>query len=96
MRQNAPKVPAALDRAGIPFAFTAGGLQTPGDLVRNVARVVKEGGLSEDLAIKALTVNAAKLAGAGDRLGTIEKGRMANVIVTDGNLFDTLGRFPGA
>jgi imidazolonepropionase-like amidohydrolase len=89
MRQNAAKVPAALEKAGIPFAFTAGGLQNPGDFVRGVARTVRDGGLAEDAAIKALTVNAAKLAGAGDRLGTIEKGKMANLIVSEGGLFDT-------
>jgi imidazolonepropionase-like amidohydrolase len=89
MRQNAAKVPAALEKAGIPFAFTIGGLQTPAEFVRSVARSVREGGLAEDSALKALTVNAARLAGAGERLGTIEKGKMANVIVTDGNLFDT-------
>ena len=89
MRQNAAKVPAALDKAGIPFAFTIGGLQTPSEFVRSVARTVREGGLPEDAALKALTVHAARLAGAAERLGTIEKGKMANVIVTDGNLFDT-------
>ena len=89
MRQAAARVPAALEKAGIPFAFTAAGLQNPSDFVRNVARTVKEGGLAEDAALKALTVNAAKLAGAGDRVGTIEKGRMANVIVTEGSLFDS-------
>jgi len=89
MRQNAAKVPAALEKAGIPFAFTVGGLQNPGDFVRNVARTVKEGGLSEDTAVRALTANAARLAGAGDRLGTIEKGKMANVIVTEGSLLES-------
>jgi imidazolonepropionase-like amidohydrolase len=89
MRQNAAKVPAALEKAGIPFAFTIGGLQNPADFTRNVARTVKEGGLSEDAAIKALTANAAKLAGAGDRLGTIEKGKIANVVVTEGNLLES-------
>jgi imidazolonepropionase-like amidohydrolase len=88
MRQNAPKVPAALDKAGIPFGFTLGGLQNPSDLARGVGRAVREGGLSEDAALKGLTLNAARLAGAGERLGTIEKGRMANLIVADGNLFD--------
>jgi imidazolonepropionase-like amidohydrolase len=88
MRQSAAKVPAALEKAGIPFAFTIGGLPNPGDFVRNVARTVREGGLAEDAALKALTINAAKLAGAGDRVGTIEKGKMANVIVTEGGLFD--------
>jgi imidazolonepropionase-like amidohydrolase len=89
MRQNAAKVPAALEKAGIQFAFTIGGLQNPAEFVRSVGRTVKEGGLAEDAAIKALTVNAARLAGAGDRLGTIEKGKMANVIVTEGNLLDS-------
>ena len=88
MRQNAPKVPAALDKAGIAFAFTQGGLQNPSDFVRNVGRVVKEGGLSEDAALKALTTNAAKFAGVSDRLGTLEKGKIANVVVTEGALFD--------
>ena len=89
MRQNAAKVPAALEKAGIAFAFTAGGLQNPGDFVRGVGRTVRDGGLAEDAALKALTMNAAKLAGAGDRLGSIEKGKMANVIVTEGSLFDS-------
>jgi imidazolonepropionase-like amidohydrolase len=89
MRTAAARVPAALEKAGIPFAFTIGGLQSPADFVRSVARTVREGGLTEDAALKALTINAARFAGAGDRLGTIEKGRMANVIVTEGNLFDS-------
>jgi imidazolonepropionase-like amidohydrolase len=89
MRQNAAKVPAALEKAGIPFAFTAGGLPAPGDFVRGVGRTVRDGGLAEDAALKALTINAATLAGAGDRLGSIEKGKMANVIVTEGSLFDS-------
>ena len=89
MRQNAIRVPAALDKAGVPFAFTQGGLQNANDFMRVVARTVKEGGLSEEAALRALTVNAAKLAGAGDRLGTIEKGKIANVIVAEGNLLDS-------
>lgn len=88
MRQNAVKVPAALNTAGITFAFTSGGAQNPGDFIRNVSRTVREGGLPEDVALKALTVGAATLAGANDQLGTIEKGKIANLIVTEGNLFD--------
>jgi imidazolonepropionase-like amidohydrolase len=88
MRQNAPKVAAALDKAGIGFAFTAEGLQNVGDFVRNVGRAVREGGLSEDAALKALTANAAKMAGVSDRLGTLEKGKIANVIVSENGLFD--------
>lgn len=86
--QNAPKVPAALEKAGVMFAFASEGQATPADFVRNVARTVKEGGLSADAALRALTSNAATIAGVGDRLGTIEKGKIANLLVTEGDLFD--------
>jgi imidazolonepropionase-like amidohydrolase len=86
-RANAPKVPAALDKAGILFAFSASGVREPRDFVRNVARAVREG-LPADAAIRALTINAAKIAGADSRLGSIEKGKIANLIVTSGDLFD--------
>ena len=87
MQQNAPKAAAALEKAGIAYAFSSAGLQNPTDLVRGVARAIREGGLTADQAIRALTVNAGGVAGAADRLGSLEKGKIANVIVTDGDLF---------
>jgi len=87
MQQNAVKVPAALEKAGILYAFSSEGLQNPADFLRDVARSVREGGLTEEQALRALTVNAAKMAGAADRLGTLAKGRIANVIVVEGSLF---------
>ena len=90
-RANAPKVPAALQKAGVTFAFSGGGLRDPRDFVRNVARAVREG-LPADAAIRALTADAAKIAGAGDRLGTLEKGRIANLLVTEGDIFDNAMR----
>ena len=71
----------------MPFAFASSGLREPRDFVRNAARAVKEG-LSADGAIRALTIDAAKIAGAAARLGSLEKGKIANVIVTDGDLFE--------
>ena len=56
--------------------------------MRNASRVVKEGNLPADATLRALTVNAARIAGAADRLGTIEKGKIANLVVTEGDLFD--------
>ncbi len=85
-RANAPKTPAALEKAGILFAFESGGLENPKDFVKNAAKAVKAG-LSPDAALKALTINAATIAGAADRLGTLERGKLANAIVTDGDLF---------
>jgi imidazolonepropionase-like amidohydrolase len=90
-RANAPKIPGALAKAGVAFAFETGGLAQPRDFVRNVARAVREG-LPEEAALRALTVEAARIAGAADRVGTLEKGKIANVIVTSGNLFDDATR----
>jgi imidazolonepropionase-like amidohydrolase len=86
-RAQAPKTPAALAKSGLTFAFSSSGVREPRDFVRNVARAVKEG-LPADAAIRALTIDAARIAGAEGRLGSIERGKIANVIVTDGDLFE--------
>lgn len=86
-RADAPKVPGALARAGVPFAFKSGGLREPADFLRNAARAVKAG-LQPDAAVRALTIDAARLAGVESRLGSVEKGKLANLLVTDGGLFE--------
>ena len=86
-RAQAPKTPAELEKAGILFAFSSDGVREARDFVRNAARAVKEG-LSPDAAVRALTINAAKIAGADARLGSLEAGKIANVIVTSGDLFE--------
>ena len=87
MQKNAPKVPAALEKAGIAYAFSSEGAPTPADFLRGVSRAVHEGGLTEDQALRALTVNAAKIAGAADRVGTLAKGKIANVLLVENGLF---------
>ena len=86
-RAQAPRVPAALEKAGIPFAFSSSGLREERDFVRNAARAVTEG-LPAEAAIRALTINAARIAGADSRVGSLERGKIANVLVTDGDLFE--------
>jgi len=86
-RANAPKGPATLDKAGLLFAFESGGLADPKDFLKNAQKTVASG-LSKEAALKALTLNAATLAGAGDRLGSLDRGKIANVIVSEGDLFD--------
>ncbi len=87
MRANTPKVPAALDKAGVVFAFESAGLSEPKDFIKNAAKTVQQG-LSRDEALKALTIDAATIAGAADRLGSLEVGKVANLLVTEGDLFD--------
>jgi len=85
-RAEAPKGPGALAKAGVMFAFASAGLADPKDFVKNAGKAVAAG-LPEDAAIRALTITAATIAGAGSRLGSIEKGKAANLVVTDGGLF---------
>ena len=87
MRANAPKVAAALAKAGVPFAFSSNGLSEPRDFIKNAAKAVQAGLPRED-ALRALTLQAATIAGAADRLGSLESGKVANVLVTEGDLFD--------
>ena len=86
-RAQAPKVPGELAAAGVNFAFSSSGLSDPKDFVKNAAKAVKAG-LSADAAVRAMTLSAATLAGVSDRLGSIEKGKIANLVVADGDLFD--------
>ena len=85
-RADAPKAAAALLKAGVPFAFTSGTLARSTDFIVNAGRAV-EAGLPKDEALKAMTINPAKLFGLGEQLGSIEKGKIANLIVTSGDLF---------
>ena len=68
------------------FAFSSSGLTNTSDFVKNAARAVKEG-LTPEAAIRALTLDAARIAGVADRLGSLEKGKIANVIMSNGDLF---------
>ena len=83
-RAEIPKGAAQLARAGVKFAFTSGTLR-PQDFIANVQKAV-ENGLSKDDALRALTMNAAEILGTADQLGSVEVGKIANLVVTSGDL----------
>ena len=83
----APSNAAFLEEAGVSFAFTSDGLGSPGNEFWANVRSAVERGLHEDTALAALTTVPAELVGAGEKLGTIETGKIANLVVADGNLF---------
>src|SRR5690606_29995954 len=76
---------ANLHAAGIPFGFATLGAE-PGDIRENLRRIVAAG-LSEDDALAALTTTPAALLGLDRSLGTVEPGKMANLVVTKGSYF---------
>lgn len=83
-RAEIPKGAAVLSQAGVKFAFTSGTLR-PADFISNVQRIV-ENGLAKDQALRALTMNAAEILGTADQLGSVEVGKIANLVVTSGDL----------
>jgi hypothetical protein len=85
-RDKAPSSPAALAKAGVKFAFTSDGIASPADILKNAKKSV-DAGLAPDAAIRALTLSPAEIFGVADRTGSIEKGKIANLVVTDGDLF---------
>ncbi len=88
LRERAPAAPAALAKAGVKFAFYSGGIEKPADLRAAVKKAI-DAGLDRETAVRALTLSAAEIYGVADRLGSIEPGKIANLTVTDGDLFQT-------
>lgn len=87
IREKAPTTPAVLKKNGIKFALYSDGLDTPRDLQRAVKKAI-DNGLSREDAVRALTLSPAEIYGVEDRLGSIEKGKIANLVVTKGEIFD--------
>lgn len=84
--EMAPTNPAALVKAGIPFALTAADLKNKADFMANLRKAI-ENGLDEKEALKALTVTPARLLKAEGQLGSLRKGAIANFLITSDGLF---------
>jgi imidazolonepropionase-like amidohydrolase len=83
---EAPGNPKILHDAGITFALTTATLKDPGNFLANVRKAI-ERGLPRDAALAALTTVPAKLYGVDHKTGTLGAGKLANFVVTDGDIF---------
>jgi len=83
----APENPARLAAAGVRFTLTTAELAKTSDFLPAVRTAVQRG-LSPAVALAALTTIPAELLGLPNRLGTISVGKLANLVVVDGDLFD--------
>jgi imidazolonepropionase-like amidohydrolase len=81
----APANPARLAEAQLPFALTSFRQKEPKRFWKALARAI-ERGLAPDAALAALTRVPAELLGISGRAGSIEAGKMANLVVVDGEL----------
>ena len=79
---------AKLQQAGVRFSISTGG---GGSSVRDLpwhAGIASAFGLPKDEALKAVTLYPAQVMNVQDRLGSIEVGKMANIVVTDGDILE--------
>ena len=82
------EAPAKMQQAGVKFAISTG---NDGSEVRDLpyhAGLAGAFGLAKDEALKAVTLYPAQILGIADRYGSIEVGKMANIVVTDGDILE--------
>lgn len=82
------KTPAVLQKAGVLFALSDEDGQTTGRNLMFNAGTAASYGLSKEEALASITLNAAKILGVADKTGTIEVGKDANIIVSEGDILD--------
>ena len=80
------KQASVFEKSGIQFGFSTLDVK-PAEIHENLRLMIKAG-LSERAALAALTTNPAKILGLSDVMGTIEQGKIANLVVTDKPYFD--------
>lgn len=90
-RVEAQKTAGLLARAKVRFAFQSGSLANMSDLLVNAGRTI-ENGLSSEDALRAFTIWPAEILGAGSQIGSVETGKIANLTVMRGDLFDRNSR----
>jgi imidazolonepropionase-like amidohydrolase len=85
--EAAPSNPVAMMQRGAKVALTTSGLESRGAF-REKLRDALDAGLEPDAALAAVTTIPARILGIDHLVGTIEKGRIANLVVTSGDLFE--------
>lgn len=77
---------AVFEKNGIKFAFSFQSVK-PSDVKKNIKRLI-DNGLTENGALAALTTYPAQMLGISNITGTVEKGKLANLVITDKSYFD--------
>jgi imidazolonepropionase-like amidohydrolase len=92
LRYRSLETAARLAAAGVQFAVMTDHPVVPIQFLGLSAALTMRGGLSEERALRAVTADAAAVLELEDRLGTLEPGKEADVIILDGDFFDVRTR----
>jgi imidazolonepropionase-like amidohydrolase len=85
LRNQSAKAPGILSKAGIKTAIMTDHPCTPVQYLSLCAAVAVKEGMDETEALRAITINAAEIAGIDDRVGSLAVGKDADIIIMDGH-----------
>lgn len=88
LKDNSLKTAGILARAGIKVAIMTDHPIVPIQYLPLLAALAVKGGMDENEALKAITINPAQILGIADRVGSLEPGKDADIIVLSGHPFD--------
>ena len=82
------KTPAMLQKAGVLFSLNDHNSETKYRNLAYNAGTAAAYGLGKEAALQAITLNAAKILGVDDKTGSIEAGKDANIVISEGDILD--------
>lgn len=85
--EMAPANLAMLEKNYVQFCITTADLKDKTSFLKNLRKAIKYG-LTEKMALKALTTNPANFIGVQDKIGSLKQGMFANFIITSKNIFE--------
>src|SRR5216683_3477 len=92
LRNRSLANPGRLAKAGVTIAITTDHPVVPVSFLAHQAALAVKDGLDRETALRALTINPARIAGIEDRLGSIEPGKDADLVIWSGDPLDVLSR----
>jgi imidazolonepropionase-like amidohydrolase len=92
LRNRSLDNPGKLASAGVTIAITTDHPVVPINFLAHQAALSVKHGLDRDTALQALTINPARIIGVDDRLGSIEPGKDADLVIWSGDPLDVLSR----
>ncbi len=81
--------PGILSKAGVKVAITTDAQVTPLHALPILAGLACKHGMDENEALKSITINPAEIIGIADRVGSLEEGKDADIVIWDGHPFNT-------
>lgn len=92
VRERTPRAPGILARAGVKVSIITDHPVVPIDFLISQAALAVREGMDPDEALRAVTINPAKVLGVDDRVGSLQEGKDADMVLWSGDPLDTRNR----